>query len=249
MRTIRALLLACITVFAFNAYAQDADEIIANYFENTGGLENWENLEGMKIVAKVSQGGMEIPLEIVQMTGGKQYTKVMFQGQEIMQGVFDGEVMWSTNFQTMKAEKSDAETTEMMKLNANDFPSEFIDYKEKGYTLELLGTESFEGTETYKLKLTKEPVTIDGEEVEDVAYYYFDTEAFVPIAQESEVKMGPQKGVISQIKMSDYQEVDGLYVPFSMTQGVKDGPSQPIMIESIELNPEIDDSIFAFPTE
>jgi outer membrane lipoprotein-sorting protein len=183
------------------------------------------------------------------MTGGKQYTKVIVQGQEVMQGVFDGEVMWSTNFQTMKAEKSDAESTEMMKLNANDFPSEFIDYKEKGYTLELMGTESFEGTETYKLKLTKEPVTIDGEQVEDVTYYYFDTEAFVPIAQESEMKMGPQKGAISQIKMSDYQEVDGLYVPFSMTQGVKDGASQPIIIESIELNPEIDDSVFAFPTE
>jgi outer membrane lipoprotein-sorting protein len=47
--------------------------------------------------------------------------------------------------------------------------------------------------------------------------------------------------------MSDYQEVEGLYFPFSMTQGVKDQPGQPITIESIELNPSINDSEFNFP--
>ena len=58
---------------------------------------------------------------------------------------------------------------------------------------------------------------------------------------------GPGKGMISEVKMSDYQEVEGLYFPFSMTQGVKDQPGQPITIESIELNPSIDDSEFNFP--
>ena len=47
--------------------------------------------------------------------------------------------------------------------------------------------------------------------------------------------------------MSDYQEVEGLYMPFSMTQGVKDQPGQPITITSIELNPTVDESEFEFP--
>ena len=34
--------------------------------------------------------------------------------------------------------------------------------------------------------------------------------------------------------------------PFSMSQGIKGGASQPMIIESIELNPEVEDSAFAF---
>ena len=110
-----------------------------------------------------------------------------------------------------------------------------------------MGTEEFDGTYTYKIKLTIEPMTSDGEKVEDVTYYYFDKDAYVPIGVESEVKMGPRKGMISRITMSDYQEVEGFYFPFSMTQGAKDGPSVPIDIDSIELNPDVSEEDFAFP--
>ena len=90
-------------------------------------------------------------------------------------------------------------------------------------------------------------MVVDGEEVPNVSIYYFDSENFVPIMVHEEVMSGPGKGMIMESKMSDYQEVEGLYFPFSMTQGVKDQPGQPITIESIELNPSIDDSEFNFP--
>ncbi|SNS71935.1 hypothetical protein SAMN05421640_0982 [Ekhidna lutea] len=246
------LLFAAIAVCAITStQAQDVsvDEIIDGYFENTGGKDAWANLKGIKMTAKVNQGGMEIPLEIVQLADGRQYTQFTFQGMTLRQGVYDGETLWGTNFQSMKAEKSDAESTENMKLDANDFPDSFLNYKDKGYTAELLGTETIEGAETYKVKLTKEPRMMDGKEVEDVSFYYFDTEAFVPLAVDQEIKQGPQAGSIGRSTMSDYQEVDGLYFPFSLTQGVKDGPSQPLIIESIELNPEVSESTFAFPQE
>jgi hypothetical protein len=131
----------------------------------------------------------------------------------------------------------------------NDFPDPFLDYKDKGYKVEYVGKEEFNGTETYKIKLTKEPLTIDGAEVEDVSYYFFETENYVPIAVQSEIKQGQAKGMISEITFSDYQEVDGLYMAFTMTQGVKGQPGQPISMDSIELNPTIDDSAFAFPEE
>lgn len=247
MKKIVLIVLAVCASLTINA--QTADEILSSYFENIGGLENLKKVEGMKMIAKISQQGMEIPLEIVQLKSGKQMSLITFQGMEVKQGVFDGETLWSTNFQTMKAEKSDAETTANMKLEMNDFPDPFIDYKEKGYTVELLGKETIDGAETFKIKLIREPVTIDGKQEESVTFYFFDAENFVPIAVQTEIKSGQAKGMVSEVTFSDYQEVDGLYFPFSLTQGIKGQPGAPITITSIELNPAIEDNAFAFPEE
>jgi hypothetical protein len=245
-RLLSAIMVFCLFV---SAQAQEitVDEILNNYYENTGGYDAWSKVTGMKMQAKVNQSGMEIPLEIVALKDGKQYTKITFQGMSLMQGVFDGSTLWSTNFQTMKAEKSDQESTDNQILNSNDFPESFFDYKKKNYTAEYLGKETIEGTETHKVKLTKEPITVDGEKKDDVTFYFFDIENFVPIFQEKEVFSGPQKGAISIIAMSDYQEVDGLFFPFSLSQGVKGVGSQAIVIESIELNPTVDTTVFVLP--
>ena len=225
---------------------QQVEEIIGNYLENTGGAENWENVKGIRMNASINQMGMEIPIEMVQLKD-KMYTKISIQGQEIKQGVFDGETLWSTNFMSMKAEKNDQEDVDNIKNELAEFPDPFLNYKDKGFTVELMGTETVEGSDVFKIKLTKKPMVVDGEEVPNVSIYYFDSENFVPIMVHEEVMSGPGKGMIMESKMSDYQEVEGLYFPFSMTQGVKDQPGQPITIESIELNPSIDDSEFNFP--
>jgi hypothetical protein len=66
---------------------------------------------------------------------------------------------------------------------------------------------------------------------------------------QSEIRSGQGKGMVQEITMSDYQEVEGVYFPFSMTQGVKGQPGSPLTVESIELNPTVDDAAFAFPDE
>lgn len=247
-KTIKNLLFISTIAFS-SAQAVTVDEIIDGLFENTGGLQAWEKVNGMQMKGDMNQGGMKFPVEMVQLKDGRQYMQFNFQGKTIKQGVYDGENMWSINFMTMKAEKSDAESTANMKLELNDFPTPFINYKEKGYTVELLGKEEKEGTDTYKVKLIKEPKTVDGKEIQDISFYYFDVDSYVPLVMEAEITEGPAKGKIGETKFSDYQEVDGLYFPFSITQGLKDGPSAPIIINSIVLNPVIEDSEFKMPTE
>ncbi|HAX16433.1 MAG TPA: outer membrane lipoprotein-sorting protein, partial [Leeuwenhoekiella sp.] len=67
--------------------------------------------------------------------------------------------------------------------------------------------------------------------------YFFDAQNYYPIAIET-----TQLGQPVSITMSDYQEVEGLYFPFTISQG-----GQPIDVKKIILNPEIDYSIFSFP--
>ncbi len=249
MKTVKLGLALVAFLMMAPTQAQTADEIISTYFENIGGLENFKAVKGLKMTAKVNQGGMEIPIEIIQLSDGRQMTVISFQGKQLKQGVYDGETLWNHNFMTMKAEKSDAEATANFKLNTNDFLDPFIDYKEKGYTVELLGKETIDGAEAFKIKLVKEPITVDGKEEEDISFYFFDTENFVPIAMQSEIKTGQGKGMTQEVTMSDYQEVEGLYFPFSMTQGVKGQPGAPITMETVELNPTVDDAEFSFPDE
>ncbi len=242
MKFLKTLTIAFLLTVIAPVSAQTADEIINNYLENTGGRANWEKLEGVKMTAVANAQGMEIPVEIYQTKDGKQLVKINFQGQEITQLAFDGDTMWTTNFMTMAPEKSDAETTENMKKQMNDFPTPFINYKEKGFTAELMGKEIKEGTETYKIKLTQAPIMVDGVEQPNITYYYFDTENYVPIMTEGEITQGPQKGQMSTSTMSDYQEVNGLYFPFALSMG-----GQKIALKDVVLNPEIDMAMFEYP--
>ncbi len=241
MKTLFCLLIA-ITVLPVSA--QTADEVISNYFENTGGMDKWSNLEGIKMSGVANSQGMEIPVDIYQLKDGSQAVIINFQGQSITQFAFDGNQMWSTNFMTMQPEKSDSEATENMKKMSKDFPSPFLNYQQKGYSIELLGNETKEGTDTYKIKLTQTPITINGVEEPNVSFHYFDTENFALIVSETSIKEGPMQGQTMVSTMSGYEEVEGLYFPFDLTMS-----GQAISIKSIEINPTIDKIVFAFPKE
>jgi outer membrane lipoprotein-sorting protein len=243
------LSLVAVVLGSFATQAQTADEIIANYLENTGGKAKWEAVKGVKMTAKMNMQGMELPLSMIKLKDGRQFSSATFQGMEIKQEVYDGKDLWSTNFQSMKAEKSDAESTENFKANVGlDFPDPFLNYASKGFKVELIGKETVEGSETFKIKLIKKPIKVDGVETENADFYYFDAESFVPLVVESEIKSGPAKGMISQSKFSDYQEVNGLMFPFSLSSGAKGQPGgQTITFTTIELDPAVDDAVFAFP--
>lgn len=245
MKTLKlSLIVFLFSIASISSFAQNADEIISKYINTIGGAEKLKSLKGIKMEMSVNAQGMDIPVELVQIPGGKMYVKINIQGKEITQMASDGKTVWSTNFMTMKAEKSDAETTENAKLSNSDFPDPMLDYKTKGYSAEYIGKETKEGTECYKVKFTKKPITVDGVKTDDVTYYFFDTENNLPIATESEIKQGPMKGQKSISTMSDYQEVDGIFFPFSMNQG-----GQEMKIKKISFNPVVDDAAFSFPAE
>jgi hypothetical protein len=233
-----------LSTFSFTTNAQTADEVINKYITTIGGAEKLNALKGVKMEMTTNQGGMEIPVEVVQMLDGSTYVKLNLQGKEIMQMAYDGKTMWSTSFMTMKAEKSTAEESENMQLNNADFPDELLDYKTKGYKAEYIGKETKEGTECYKVKFTKKPTTIDGIKSDEVTFYYFETENNLVIATESEIKEGPMKGQKNTSTMSDYQEVDGVFFPFSRNM-----MGQPLKVKKVIINPVVDAKVFAFPAQ
>ncbi len=242
MNALKSILVALVLALSSSFYAQTADEIINNYFENTGGKDNWEKLEGIEMIGVMKMQNMEIPFEQVMTKDGKQVVTIELQGNRMVWSAFDGETSWQRNQMTMEAEKSDNEATENMKKQVKDFPDPFLNYKDKGYAVELIGKETVDGTETFKIKLTKDPVLVNGESVPSITHYYFDTENFVPIIVETEINEGEMKGKIVKSSISDYQEVNGVYFPFTVGSEF-----QTMNFKEIKLNPEVDTAVFAFP--
>lgn len=248
----RLILFLMAFAFSLGAQAQTAEEVLSKYFENTGGLDKWKAVQSLKLTGKLNQQGQEFPVAMVQLKDGRQYSSFFVQGKDVRQQVYDGTTLWSHNFMNMKAEKSDAETTENFKANlGGDFPIPFVDYKEHGYKAELLGKETIDGTETFKIKLTKKPIKVDGKPKDNIEFYYFDAENFVPLIVESEINAGPYKGKTGQAKLSDYQDIGGgLMYPFSLGQSVKgEQAGSPITFSKIEVNVKVDNKEFAYPAE
>lgn len=239
------LLLTAVCTFGF-LQAQDqqaaltvtADEILENYFENVGGKEQLQNMKTRKLSATMAMQGMEFPGIIYEMSPNKQRVEVDVQGQQIVMAYNGEDAWWIMPFQT-GPDPQDMPADQAEGFTKQTFESPFINYSDKGHTVELIGKEEVDGAETYALKLTKE----NG----DVETHYFDTEYFVPIMMKTQIDSGPAKGQFVEQYFSDYQEVDGFMIPFYMETKVGDMTGQKITVKEVMINPELDEAIFSRP--
>ena len=248
MKTIKLLVAALFLVTAVNMQAQTAEEIVANYLENTGGEDAWRAIKSIKMKGKAAFGPQEFPFTQMALADGRMAVEIELQGQKFIPQAFDGENVWGTNFQSQKAETQDSESSTNFKNNeAKNIIDTFLDYKEKGFKVDKLDDKTIEGVDCFAVKLTLNPVLVEGKEEESFSTYYFDKENFVPILSESIISSGPQKGATTQTLYSDYQEAGSVYYAYNIVQKFNGQVGQSISIESIEINPDIDESVFEMP--
>ncbi len=232
--------LLCILIFlgVSPLYAQDADQILSEYFNATGGLHTWKELRSMKIKANFEQDGMSFNALIFRKQPNLNRTEVEVQGDTIVQA-YDGETGWMINpmMGTSEPQKMPAEMMEAMKEER--FESDLIDYREKGNTVELVGTEMVNGEETFKIRLTKAN--------KEEEYYFFDSNSFLPIMERRLIKFGPMKGQDSETYLGDYRQVDELMMPHVIEVKANGQLVQKLKIEEYIFNNEMDDALFKFP--
>lgn len=217
-----------------SAFSQTVEEIIAKNLQAKGGIEKLKSVKSIKMVGKVIVQEMGIPQVIYWKRPNLMRRETDFQGQKMII-IFDGEKAWRIN--PLMGSEEPMELTgaeaELVKEHA-DFDGPFVDYKEKGIKIELSGKEEVEGTPVYKLKIT----TSDGKE----KFYYLEINSCLEIKTESTYEIQGNSYTVINI-FSDYREVDGLKFPFSI-QTSMGGINFQFLIEAIELNPELDDSLF-----
>ncbi len=239
----RSTLLLFALLSVFTAQAQTADEILAKYFENTGGLDNWKKLNTMKVDGKMNMNGMDFNFTLLSKRPDMQRVEVNVQGTQIIQA-YDGTDAWIINPLGGGTEPSKMPDEQAKDFTSQKFEDEFVDYKKKGHEVTLLGEEEIDGVACYKIQLIKNKNN-DKEDITEL--HYFDKENFVPIMRVSYAMTGPTKGQEVKTYLSDYMEVDGFMIPAFMETKVNGQSIQKMTFEKVVMNEPIDNTKFVFP--
>lgn len=178
----------------------------------------------------MSVQGMDIPVTM---------TKVHMKGMRM-----DLEIMGTSNYQLandqkgwifMPIQQMDA-PQEMPAEQYNSIKSQLdvqgslFNYKQKGYTAELVGTEKVGGNDAYKIKVVKNGETV---------FYYIDSKTNLLVKTSSTRDVGGEKMEI-ETTYTDYKKnADGYMFPYSSTmmQGT-------LTYDKISTNIQVDEKIF-----
>jgi hypothetical protein len=224
------------------ALGYSAEELAAKNIEAKGGIEKLHAIHSVRLSGKLMLNGGMLILDYVTLIKSPQSVRYEAKLQGLIQvQAFDGSQAWQINpFQGRKdPEKLSADDAKGMGEDAADVIGALVDYKEKGYRLESLGTEDVDGTEAYKLRMTRP----NG----DLIYVYLDPDYFLEIRTLSRrIEHGVPNETITDY--GDYEKVNGVYLPLAQESGRKGSSDrQKVQFETAEINVAIDDAAFRFP--
>ena len=221
--------------------AQTVDEIVAKNIEAKGGAEKIKAVKSVRTTGKMVMGstGMEAPFVLLEKRPKQTRMEFTLQGMTGIQA-FDGKSAWMVMpFMGKKdPEIMPAEETKVME-EQSDMDGPLVDWKAKGHKVELIGKEQVEGADAYKIKVTMKSGQI--------RYLYLDTESKLEI--KSEIKRTVRgTEVEGETLFGDYKDEGGLMMAHTIENGIKGSPQrQKMVLEKIELNADLPDSLFALP--
>ncbi len=235
---ILAMVLAATSFGSGLALAQTVDDIIARNLKSKGGLEKLQATNSLRMSGTINSQGNEMPLEVWSKRPNLFRREVEVQGQKIVQAS-DGKTVWMINPMTgvSTPQEVPADQAKMMQADA-DFDGVFVDYKKRGTTIELVGTEKLAGKDVYHLKVTPK-----GTEAQD---YFLDATSGLEVKVTRAVEQGGMKMNV-ETELSNYQDVNGLMVPFATRQSLNGTPIAQVTIQKVEFNVPIEDALFKMP--
>jgi hypothetical protein len=239
---LRVLAAALMLLAAPIALGLTAEDLVVKNVEARGGIEKLHAIQTLRLSGKLLVNGGMIELRYLALVKRPQSIRYEAQLQGLTQvQAFDGSQAWQINpFQGRKdPEKLSADDAKGMGEDAADILGTLVDYKEKGYKLDYLGTEDVDGTQAHKLRVTRP----NG----DIVFVYLDPDYFLEIRTLSRrIEHGVPNETVTDY--GDYEKVDGVYLPFAQESGPKGSTDrQKVQFDTAEANVTIDDAILHFP--
>ena len=241
------------------AAAMSLDDLLEAHYEALGGKDAWKAVESVRFDGTMTMGpGVEAPFSMTLQRPDRIRLEFTFQGMTGIQAS-DGDVAWMVMPFMGKNDPEEIPTEQAEQLQEQaDIDGPLFDWQDKGHEVELLGLEEVEGTQVYKVKVTRESG--------NVRYHYLDSEYFITIKQEGKTKVQGQEMEI-ETALGDYKQLcvatstlvddaapcegKALMLPHSIEskpKGAPDGTGQVITITAVAVNPgDIAEDDFAMP--
>ncbi len=233
-----------LTLFSSSALAQTADEIIEKHLAAIGGREALQ-----RIRTRVSTGTVTVETTVGPVSGtveafakvpNKNRTLVTLDlsalgaGRMTNDQRFDG----TTGFviDTLNGNR-DITGSQLEAMRNSEFPTVWLDYRSRGLTVALAGSETLAGRRAHVLEFT--PKT--GPRVRA----WVDAETFMLVR--TSVPVDSPQGPVEQImEFGDFRPVDGVTVPFSV-KSMGSGSTVAAILKDVKHNVEVDDASFVKP--
>ncbi|MBK6284061.1 MAG: hypothetical protein IPF54_16675 [Draconibacterium sp.] len=236
-KSVIAILAIIVIAFANVAQAQSVNEVLEKHFKAVG-QEKLVELNSFYIKAKVSQMGMELPMEMRIKKPDMFITNIDIQGQKMVQA-FDGEKGWMIiPMMSPDPQELAGAQLDQAKEQAN-MDGELYNYEKKGSTAEMGGKVNVDGKEMFRIKLTdKEGNTKD---------YFIDANTYLISKVKAKVSAQGQTVDVEQI-MSDYKTIDGITIAMKIESKSPMGTAV-VTMEEVKFNEKFDDAIFKQPAK
>lgn len=217
------------------AAAQTVDELVAKNVQAKGGMEKLRAVQTVKQTGRLTMQGLEFEQTVYAKRPNLLRQELYNKGQRVVMA-FDGRTPWMINpmlgvFTPIAMSGPPAD----MVREQSSFDGPLIDYKDKGYLVEVVGLETLGERKVHHLKLT--------DKNRQVQHCYLDAETGL----EAKLVSQNETGQTFEQELSDYRDVEGVKIPFSirmLSNGVAQGQ---IVVEKVEFNLKIDDMIFRMP--
>jgi len=214
------------------------DEILDGYYQSVGGDKAWQSLNTLKITG--SMYTKDATFKIAALYKRPDICRTDFQaGRLYFIEAYDGKIPWQMNAGTRSGPSILKGKRAKEMIDTCDFDGPLVDYQEKGHKIKFLGIEEVEDRQAYLLD-----VQTKGGNSEK---YYLDTKTFLPFMIKGTTTI--QDNVVNTtIHLNEYMEINDITIPFSYEYVVDENPSsETLRVKTVELNPEIEDSIFMLP--
>jgi hypothetical protein len=226
---------------AQNAAQPTVDELVAKNIEAKGGATALHDLQSLRLNGKllVQEGQIELGYLQIKKRPDEVRSEASLQGMTQIQA-YDGKEGWRVSpfFGRKDPERMSADDVKAL-VEDTEIDGPLVDWKEKGSTVEYLGTEDVDGTPAHKLKVVRK----NG----DISFVYLDPDHFLEIRiVTGRMRHGAYEEV--ETDLGDYEKAGGVFVPTSIDSGRKGAPDkQRTIIDKVEANVPVDDAIFHFP--
>ena len=239
----RFLKLAVLVLFSYAATvsAQTVDEIIAKNVQAHGGMAKLKSIQSIRLTADFAMGGMQAGFTQVYKRPLKLRLDATVQ-QMILTQAYDGQNGWQVNPFTGKGAPEPMAGDDLKRIEEEaDFDGPLLDYKQKGNTVQLIGKEKVDGADVYHLKVTLKSG--------DIRNLFIDAGSFLIVKTVGKTSVQGTE-VELETKFSDFRDVQGVKLPFSILQQAADGqiPDQKITFQKVEVNVPVEDGFFKMPS-